>query len=478
MKNPFFCSLLFFFLVQLGLLSQPVSEYDPSTFSELTLEVADSLGKVSPWYGIKITNGLSGTPANQFLYWKSKRSQITDNELMMLKNHTSPVVRYYAYSEILGRNIPASNYKFVQAHIQDVEQVRLQEGCVMQYAPLIHYFVEAHPNEVIYWQLLENFKADPQEKNLAYILKYFDYNKEDYNHIKSLAQDGNLAAFMVLIAYKKAEDEVLVINQLKSYVTNKETQNWTKNIFYHINQHGFPSAALDVLVDYHESSIRNNSLSSTLKNYKDLYICLVKYKHPKRLEILEEVLDITKQPSRVQSIAYHDHTDTIIDLRIRLWEEYELGCPDIFGKMKKNYPDKIFELAKRDLDKMLEGNSRLYDGCITRYINLLKERNLSVVTYIDYAVNYQKLAVHQKPRMMNLSEELLPSWKEQLLAMLEFCSSPHISRNTIGLLSRYDLEEAELALIREWHSRIGHQIVYYKEENKLEVQKALEAIGI
>ena len=144
MKNTKRFFTLLFSSLSFILIGQPVSKYQPEQLTPKTLAIIDSTLRVNHnIWGVFKAYGLSGKPAEQYVYWKKKRSSITKKEFFILKNHPSPIIRYYAYEEIIVKDLTDSTFDFIKNHIKDVEILRISSGCIMIQKPIIHYFIES-----------------------------------------------------------------------------------------------------------------------------------------------------------------------------------------------------------------------------------------------------------------------------------------------------------------------------------------------
>ncbi len=432
-------------------------KFDKSKISKETNEIVKAIEEVNIVMSSAV--GYAGIRPKQYDNFLKLKTKATSDELMELTNHPNPTVRSYAFWA-LSYNHSIDLYPIVLNHINDIELVKTQFGCIVSGETVGDFFINVVTPRYID---LNSQKLDSvQFATLDSILIYTPNNlsaksaainraeptENLYPKIRELVvKDNDQTAMVTLAKYKKEQDVELILK-------NKGKSKFDEGGFFYtykaISQ--FPHPDFLPLLEKNLKKTLNNTHFST--EWRELYKAIASYKNDKALELLQVPFTQVKH----NNIRDY-HIDFVFgalrefkapiyeDLLWKLWSEENRITPDVFKYLSNINPEKTFELTKASLKNI----DRIYSANISlNFEDFDASENLTSIM-LDFALkqdkefgleairkNIKEANVHLFPIFADKAAELKDkSFIEPLFDRLETEWNAHVYLKAVKALIAY-----------------------------------------
>lgn len=251
--------------------------------------------------------GYSARKPEQWDNFMDLKNTASDQELIVLTNHPSTVVRCYAF-DLLRKKRHKKVLEILKNHLKDTSFVFTQFGCIGGGSRVSDYMlrsVNPFSGENIYITDLERKEIDSLiifDNNISnnykdQILEDINPEPKLYKKIKELAESGNKSAIVGLAKFNRKED----IELIKSLLKNKRTDIQTFGLKAIIN---YPSAQfLSDLKEIQSKEIKKTgSFDYILMRY--LYQAIVQYKNETSREIIENSITSVTESAKTYHYEY------------------------------------------------------------------------------------------------------------------------------------------------------------------------------
>ena len=322
-----------------------------------------------------------GTVITSYLEYEELKNTLTSEELIILTNHKSPLVRCYSYKSLLERN-DSSIYDVLKVKISDSEELIERYGSVRSKTTVGDYVVEitkingVFPDKEIDSLVLFTDTEIDYRNNL---LLNIEPKESFYNRIKELGLSKNSFAIVALSKFNKRSDYNLFrtfkykneLIGMQSYNSNYFYCKVIESVHYKGAQHNLSNLQEKNLNNKTRGSVSINKALLSFKN-EEAYISLLK-------ELEFENKNGYDSHSRELFIAVQDNKDSIFqELKWRLWEERKLINTQVFQELltlDKKRCEQIIKshLAKpltlfnslRDVTPLIERDGRIVEGMLS-----------------------------------------------------------------------------------------------------------------
>lgn len=328
---------LFLFVIYLIFFQYSFGQFRPEI--ENLLDEIINYGKITSAY-----IGYSGSESPQYKRFMQLDSIATENELVQLIEHKSPIVRCIAFPSLCQRNIELSTQVLLK-HLSDKEIVYIQSGCegynsnvaddfTGNYISILTQRDTIIPAKNIEYKnkldkiILENSSISLKYK--TYLIKNLEKNEQNYTIIRKIALEANEPeAITALAKYQKKSDKKIILKALKN--------------------NNFEIAAIRAVKEFPEKVF----YSKIMKIIKT-DIVKPKYDYPK-WRLLYQTL--AKYPNEPKTIDFYENTFNIDSDRRKTMEEYlwmaitKYPNPKFeYLKSKLNINENLLLLEERDYD--------------------------------------------------------------------------------------------------------------------------------
>lgn len=500
MKN-IHLSLIFLLLLSMKhhLVGQAVAKYFPDLLELRTHEIIDStLSTDAPHLGVFIAHGLSGRPADQFVYWKMNEDAIPLSEYDNIKNHPSPIIRYYAYQHLLAKLEGIGRVEFILKHLNDRELVRCQNGCHAPTRPLIDHVLfsarlNGEQNLIIAKAILKNELKYESLTKFAY--SHVNPIDENYQSVKTLALQNDREAILQLLEYKALEDEDILRQQISRILPFQpfKTSKTEELILSYAVKYNFPINTLDSLYAFHKKAKRNGQLKKILSKHRSVYHLLVKNNHPERVDVINDLILITPAPHHdekqnnpnlnVITTSLKSNTeDDLLETRLLVWEKYHkiLYRKDLKTAMT-HFPKQLLKLVNEEMI-LLENNAfdKKKSSYFMEFLTILEANNIPTAKYITLALESENTVLNYYG-MKALHTRTIPSSNTLVIFLLDKL----IDKPAFYKLSDVLTTLTHVQITTNDQQHIQHYVSTYKDTIDLDagsrestVRTSLDQLGI
>ena len=251
--------------------------------------------------------GYGGARTDQWKRFEALKKKATDEELIILTEHSNAAVRCYSFQALAERKHPET-FKILLTHLKDNEIVKTFLGCILSGQTVGDFFLDVvTPQHVS----LSAYKLSEKERSEIDSLLLFDSEiklsakssllqniepkKSYYKRIKEIFNsENNPNALIALSKFNNPNDIELIINWLKKKET--DDQYYGLRAVRH-----FPDTSFFPYIEQiHQQEIKK----PTGFNYsliRMLYLTTVQFKSPESRKLIEETLVKAKK----STLKYH-----------------------------------------------------------------------------------------------------------------------------------------------------------------------------
>ena len=456
-------------LIGSSVTAQGLSTYQPDLCQSQSLTIIDSTLRFgNAWHGVYLDNGIGGEISDQYHYWKSNRDLIPDQDLFVLKNHPSPIVRYYTYVTLMDRDILESELDFLLFHLSDEEVMMFRSGCVGHYRPLIlhviyHGRLSGEENAVIAEAIAVS--STESKKLIEYSAKHYRAIDSQYDSIRTLAIQRDYTAVFDLLRYKSDQDQT-ILQEIIAEMLSLNSVKYVKRSSIHTRilnsavKYNFPRGSLDLLYDFYESAKRDKALEPSLKRCGIIYELLMKYQHPNRAQVVDNFLqsdflvDGRYNPllKKISDLLSDNRGDDLNSARMLLWEKYGRVRPGSYVQdLYECYPARVLSLVIKEMDKIKTGNCKQY-LMLKDYCDILITHSISIEEYLRLVFECEdSYSIYAVLRVLNNNP--IPSLKDKVLNVLlntDIEEHNFYPNQIFYTLSQYDLNLEDKEQIKQW----------------------------
>jgi hypothetical protein len=263
--------------------------------------------------------GYSGMESEQYIRCMKLDSLATKEELMLLVEDKSPILRCASFPALCNKDIELSTQVLIK-HLTDKETVKIQSGCVGSNSSVADDFISNYVyiltqkdtiisernkelKTKIDKQILEDSSLSLRYK--TYLIQNLEQNDSNYKIIRKIALEGKEPeAIFALGKYHNSKDKSIILNAFQNENLEigaiKATKEFPLKDFYPLITRAFNNEQLKEKYDYPKLRL----LYQTLAKYPDENETLVLFDKtfsvkPERLKHMKELLwmAVTKYPN-------------------------------------------------------------------------------------------------------------------------------------------------------------------------------------
>lgn len=260
--------------------------------------MAQQIREAEEIQGSQIGMGLDAPPGDIYLLQKQLVAEASANELVLLTDDVSPIVRYYAFMGLRNHHPDVDILPLLLQHLKDSEYVEYQMFDMVEGGPLCHLLAN-HIGETLAptqkQELLEWLLTEPNNLQLRTVaLEEWPIDERHHDDVRRLAQADEPGALIGLARFKDPADVPIILSRLTptSYDSLRAVEEFPHPAFF------------DRLVEMHQTYLaftedEHDRVSDPWgaedgKGWfiEELYGAVIAYETPAARELLATTLDL------------------------------------------------------------------------------------------------------------------------------------------------------------------------------------------